>query len=334
MKLASKMLFVAGTVVLQSAIGFSQTLRPETDPRNIAPTVGTGGTPGGPTGLFTIYDGDTLRKGEFTFSIAHSNYDRDPGNVDLTEVPLSFQIGINDHLELFFTTDGYRKVQAHNPQNLSSFYLPNTTINGCVGGAIILPPTVLTGGITTIGTVGAGGAFRPACNQPIVAFPFVGGTGPNFGLTGNNIAPAVTTRLGPASGGGAGSRGGGGSFFGIGSPVGSILPGIVFTTRTIPVNLTFNTLTVPDSFTVEPSYLPDAPFLARLDEHSSFGTLNLGAKVRFTGPNNPLGVGLVGFWRWYLDKPNDVEGFEQLQRGASPGGSPGDFGLVGFVSGR
>jgi hypothetical protein len=31
--------------------------------------------PGGPTGLFTIYDGDTLRKGEFTFSIAYSNYD-------------------------------------------------------------------------------------------------------------------------------------------------------------------------------------------------------------------------------------------------------------------
>ena len=119
MKLPSKILFVAVAVVVISATAFSQTLRPETDPRNISPTVGTGGTPGGPTGLFTIYDGDTLRKGEFTFSIAYSNWDRDPGNVDLTEVPVMFQIGINDQLELFFTTDAYRKVRAHNPQNLS-----------------------------------------------------------------------------------------------------------------------------------------------------------------------------------------------------------------------
>jgi hypothetical protein len=334
MRLANRMLFVAAAVVVLSATALSQTLRPETDPRNISPTVGTGGTPGGPTGLFTIYDGDTLRKGEFTFSIAYSNWDRDPGNVDLTEVPLSFQIGINDHLELFFTTDGYRKVQAHNPQNLSGFYLPNTTINGCVGPAIILPPTVVTGGITTIGTVGAGGVFRPACNQPAVAFPFVGGTGPNFGLTGNIIAPPVTTRLGPVSGGDSGSRGAAALFAGIGSPAGSILPGIVLTTRTIPANLTFNPLTVPDTFTINPSYLPDAPFLGRLDDHSSFGTVNLGAKVRFTGPNNPLGVGLVGFWRWYMDTPNNADGFEQLQRGSSPGARPGDFGLVGFVSGR
>src|ERR1043166_947739 len=229
MRFARRALFAALIALLLVTAATAQTLRPGNDPRNQAPTVGTGGTPGGPTGLFTIYDGDTLRKGEFTFSIAYSNYDRDPGNVDLTEVPLSFQIGINDHLELFFTTDGYRAVQAHNPQNLSSFYLPNTTINGCVGGAIILPPTVVTGGITTIGTVGAGGVFRPACNQPAVAFPFVGGAGPNFGLTGNNIAPAVTTRLGPVSGGGSGNRGAAGFFAGIGSPAGSILPGIVFT---------------------------------------------------------------------------------------------------------
>src|SRR5688500_20398925 len=51
---------------------------------------------GGPTGLFTIYDGSTLRRGEFTFSIAYSNYDRDPGNVDIVDIPLSFNVGLND----------------------------------------------------------------------------------------------------------------------------------------------------------------------------------------------------------------------------------------------
>ena len=96
MKLA-KLAFLVTLLMLTLISSMSaQTLRRERDPRNIAPTVGTGGTVGGPTGLFTVYDGQTLRRGEWTLSIAYSNFDRDPGNVDLTEVPLSFQIGLND----------------------------------------------------------------------------------------------------------------------------------------------------------------------------------------------------------------------------------------------
>jgi hypothetical protein len=89
----------------------AQNLRSEKDPRNTAPTVGTGGPTGGPTGLFTVYDGQTLRKGEFTFSVAYSNFDRDPGNADFTEIPLSFQLGLNDYLEVFFNTDAYRGIK-------------------------------------------------------------------------------------------------------------------------------------------------------------------------------------------------------------------------------
>jgi hypothetical protein len=59
-----------------------------------------------------------------------------------------------------------------------------------------------------------------------------------------------------------------------------------------------------------------------------------GAKIRFTGPNNPLGVGIIPFYRWWLDKANDFSGFNQMQRGAGPGGDIGDFGLIGFVDGR
>src|SRR5438270_5508346 len=107
MRLARRALFVAFTMLMLSALASAQTLRAETDPRNLSPSVGTGGPEGGPTGLFTIYDGQTIRKGEYTFSIAYSNYDRDPGNVDLTKVPLSFNIGLNDHIELFFKTEAY-----------------------------------------------------------------------------------------------------------------------------------------------------------------------------------------------------------------------------------
>ncbi|PYS38592.1 MAG: hypothetical protein DMF71_16580 [Acidobacteria bacterium] len=312
----------------------AQTLRPGNDPRNQAPTVGTGGSPGGPTGLFTIYDGDTLRRGEFTFSIAYSNYDRDPGNVDITVVPLSFNVGINDHVELFFSTEGYRGVKVNNPKNLSGFYLPNSqlffgaTLLGS-GPAIILAPERVSGP-----TVGNGAVFRPAFNQPFVQFPFVGGRGPNLGLTGNAIAPPFVSRLGTPQAQSDSRFGAAANFPGIGSPCGSILPGVVLTTRTIPANSTFNTLTVPDLFTICPTYIADAPFINRLYGQSAFGTFQAGAKIRFTGPTNPLGVGLVAFYRWYGDKADDFKGFNQLQRGASPGGNFGDIGVIGTVSGR
>src|SRR3954464_12622123 len=198
MKLASRMLFVVVAVVVLSATALSQTLRPETDPRNISPTVGTGGTPGGPTGLFTIYDGDTLRKGEFTFSVAYSNYDRDPGDVDISVIPLSFNIGISDHLELFYSTEGYRGVKVNNPRHLSSFALPNSQLffgASLLGSApaIIMAPDRVAGStaLTSFSPL-----FRPAFNQPFVQFPFVGDTGPNFGLTGNRIAPPFRSSLG------------------------------------------------------------------------------------------------------------------------------------------
>ena len=338
MRLARRALFAAlATLILLSA-ATAQTLRPGNDPRNQAPTVGTGGPPGGPTGLFTIYDGDTLRRGEFTFSVAYSNYDRDPGNVDFTVIPLSVNIGISDHVELFFSTEGYRGVKVNNPKHLSSFYLPNSQLffgQGFAtlgsGPAIVLGPQRVSG--TTF--IGPGGVFfRPAFNQPFVQFPFVGGAGPNFGLTGNRIAPPFVSRIGAPTGQEQGNFSGAATFPGMGSPCGSILPGVVLTTRTIPANLTFAQLTVPDLFTICPTYVADAPFVNRLYGESAFGTMQGGAKIRFTGPNNPLGVGLVAFYRFYTDKADDFSGFNQLQRGASPGGDIGDFGLIGFVSGR
>jgi hypothetical protein len=313
------------------------------DPRNIAPTIGTGGPPGGPTGLFTIYDQETLRKGEFTFSIAYSNYDRDPGNVDITEVPVSVQVGVTNHLELFFNTDAYRGIKVNNPQNLSGFYLPNSQlflriqdpVTGAFGplvlasgGAIILAPDRVSG---TNGIAGA--VFRPAGNQPFVQFPFIGGTGPNFGLTGNRIAPPFTSRIGSPTAI-SNNFGAAANFPGIGSPLGSILPGIVLTTNRIPANLTFNNLIVPNLFTIAPSYLPDAPFVNRLYGESSFSTFSVGAKWRFNSVDKPWGYGLIPFWRFYSDHAKDFKGFNQLQRGSSPGGNIGDFGLIGFAGGR
>src|SRR5437867_1795427 len=243
MRLANRALVSALVIFILSAMASAQTLRREGDPRNQAPSVGTGGPTGGPTGLFTIYDGDTIRKGEYTFSVAYSNFDRDPGNVDIVETPTSFNIGLNDHIELFFKTTGYRGIKVNNPKNLSSFYLPNSQLFFgatllCTGPAIILAPERVSGP-----TLPGGATFRPAgppCNvggQPFRQFPFIGATGPNLGLTGNAIAPPFVSRIGTPFGGN-GNFGGASFFPGMGSNVGSILPGVVLTTQVIPPTAT------------------------------------------------------------------------------------------------
>jgi hypothetical protein len=366
MKLAKRVLLGALTICVLSAVAFGQTLRGDTDPRNLSPTVGTGGPEGGPTGLFTIYDGQTLRKGEFTFSFAFSNYDRDPGNVDITDWPASFNVGLNDHLELFFKMNAYRGIKVNNPQNLSSFYLPNTQGyfgNGLLGSG---PAITLAPSGPNVGTMAGSAVFRPpfcpgcaptgplavyySSGQPIVAYPFTGGVAPNYGLNagliGTNFGfPGFNATLGPPFGGQT-NFGAAGTFPGVGSAVGGILPGIVLATAILPCTaLTGNCrppgspnplspIVVPTVYTVAPSYLNDAPFVSRLYGESSFTNMVFGAKWRITGPRNPFGFGFIPMYRMYMDKADDAQGFNQLQRGASPGGNIGDFGLTMFTDAR
>ncbi len=338
MRLANRVLLCALAIFALCATASAQTLRAENDPRNVSPSVGTGGPEGGPTGLFTIYDGQTIRKGEYTFSIAYSNYDRDPGDVDIVETPISFNIGLNDHLELFFKTNGYRGVKVNNPANLSSFYLPNSQLkfpfNGS-GPAIVLAPNASGCATSIAGTA----VFRPAFNQPFVQYPFVGGSAGAYAQAGGARGslfgcPGATFTLGVSPRPNSGTFGPADNFPGIGSVVGGILPGIVLATTTLPATALTLPITVPATFTIAPSYLPDAPFINRLYGESSWTNFVVGAKWRWTSPKNALGLGVIPFYRWWPDKANDFSGFNQMQRGSGPGGDLGDFGLVFFLDGR
>ncbi|MDX6614236.1 MAG: hypothetical protein QOD75_3422 [Blastocatellia bacterium] len=355
MRLANKALVAALAMLVLCAAVSAQTLRNENDPRNQSPSVGTGGPEGGATGLFTIYDGSTIRKGEFTFSIAYSNYDRDPGNADIVDIPLSFNVGLNDHIELWFKTNGYRGIKVNSPAHLSGFYLPNISIlcgtatpSGlCSGPAIVQGPSG-----PNVGTIAGNAVFRPIGNQPFVNFPFSGGSAGTFGEGPGVIGglfgfPGFNAQLGPpVSSSGSGTFGSADNFPGIGSVVGGILPGVVLATVQLPCTAltgncrppgspgSLNPITVPTVFTIAPSYLPDAPFIGREYGESSFTNLVAGAKIRFTGPNNPLGVAVIPFYRWYPDRADGVEGFRQMQRGAGPGADLGDFGLIGVVDAR
>jgi hypothetical protein len=320
-----------------SAQTTSSDARSVKDDRNTAPTVGTGGAVGGPTGLFTVYDGDTLRKGEFTFSVAYSNYDRDPGNADIVSVPLSFQYGITNRLEFFFETEALRNVKINSPRNLSSFYLPNSQVN--IGGVLRSAPAI----ILAPSGPGAGAfentaVYRPIGLQPFVQCPYVGGSSGTFGLTPPFFSgplfgfPALTSAtMGPPVAAGNGAD----NFPGIGSVYGSILPGVVLQTAPCPVLAACPVgYQLPTVFTLAPSYLPDAPFINRTFGESAFNSFTGGLKWRWTGINNPIGAGLIVSYKWFVDNADDFSGFNQLQRGASPGGNRGDINATLFAGAR
>ena len=335
MKLAKKAFLIALTMLALVFAMSAQTLRSVEDDRNTAPTAGTGGSPGGPTGLFTIYDGQTLRKGEFTFSAAYSNFDRDPGNVDIVEVPVSFQIGLSDNLELFFNTDALRQIKVNSPRNLSGFYLPNSKVR--IGASFVTPPAIILAPRGAGATQFPGAVFRPQ-GAPFAQYPFVGSSLGNFGLFfpagpifGFGVGTSPTINAPTVGGNGADN------FPGLGSIFGSILPGVVLNTVQLGGNCATSVnpaCQAPTVFSLAPTYLPDAPLINRQYGESAFNTFTVGAKFRFTGPSNPIGVGLVAFYRFYADNADDFSGFNQLQRGASPGGNMGDIGVVMFGDAR
>jgi hypothetical protein len=127
---------------------------------------------GGATGLFTVYDGQTLRKGEHTVSIAYSNYDRDPGNMDFTEIPVSFQIGLSNKFEVFYNTDVWRGVKVNSPRNISGTYLPDSAFSG-IGSSF---PAMILAPDGNLANPFAGLAiYRPPGTQAVVGFPYTGG---------------------------------------------------------------------------------------------------------------------------------------------------------------
>jgi hypothetical protein len=333
MKLANRALIMTLLMLTLVFTATAQNLRSARDPRNTAPTVGGGGATGGPTGLFTVYDGETLRKGEYTLSFAISNFDRDPGNVDFTTVPLSFQIGLTDHIELFFGTEAYRGVKVNSPRNLSGFYLPNSQFVGA-GGGLQQPPAIV------LAPRGPGASlfpnravYRPP-GAPFLVFPFVGGTTGNYGLAFSGPSfgfPAGTNAtIGAAASGGAADL-----FPGLGSVYGGILPGVVLQTACANGTLACPAAaTVPTSFTLAPSYNADAPFINRTWGTSSFNHLDFGAKVALNSLDSPVRYGFTVNYRWYLDKADDRAGFNMMQRGAGPGANWGDLGVGAFASAR
>lgn len=199
MSFARRLLGLTLTLLLIGVVALAQTPRSTDDPRNLAPTV-TGGT-----GLFTVYDAQTLRKGEFNFGFFANHFHRDPGDLSWQVYPVNFQVGFSDHFEAFAYFEAQRVVSVGQPILLSGFYLPDVRTRTLPIGRVVIVPGQNTASLT-IGDPCGNGGFPGPCRAPNVG-----------GLGGFASGPFVARPSGNDTA----------VYVGLGAPVGGILPAIV-----------------------------------------------------------------------------------------------------------
>ncbi len=134
MSFARRLLGLTLTLLLIGVVALAQTERSTDDPRNPAPTVNGG------TGLFTVYDAQTLRKGEFIVGFFANHFHRDPGDLAWQVYPVNFQVGFSDQLEIFSYFEAQRVVSVGLPVLLSGFYLPDVRTRTLGVGRVVIVP--------------------------------------------------------------------------------------------------------------------------------------------------------------------------------------------------
>src|SRR5262245_57235022 len=106
------MLLVLAGVSLAQSVGHGNLAQQQK-----APTV-LGGT-----GLFNTFSTRTLCKGEFNFALFWNNFDRDPGDLDINQVPFNFTIGLTNRWELWVDWITWQQTTSRNPFLLSGYQL-------------------------------------------------------------------------------------------------------------------------------------------------------------------------------------------------------------------
>ena len=88
----------------------------------------------GSTGLFNLFKPATLRCGEWSLALHGTSIHREPGDLNLSQFPLSMTLGVHDRLEFFFSWETYRRVRAGAIQ-----------VNKMAGPDTVLPSRLATG---------------------------------------------------------------------------------------------------------------------------------------------------------------------------------------------
>lgn len=151
------MLFVlAGTILAQEHRGGNLAEMQK------APTV-LGGT-----GLFNTFSTRTLCRGEFNFALFWNNYDRDPGDLDINQVPFNFTLGLTNRWEIWINWNTWTNTTSRQPFLLSGYQLSASHFFG--------DPVILLGPASQ--SSGPGAAYFP-------------GTGVNGGAIFGGLLPAL-----------------------------------------------------------------------------------------------------------------------------------------------
>ncbi len=150
----------------------------------------------GGTGLFNTFSTRTLCKGEFNFALFWNNFDRDPGDLDINQVPFNFTVGLTNRWELWVDWVTWQQVTSRSPFLLSGYQYtavtyfgrPSQILGPAVGGkdaaAAFFPGTgAVFGGI--LPKLGAWGAPENFTGASVVSpggpnGPQVVGLGPAF----------------------------------------------------------------------------------------------------------------------------------------------------------
>ena len=108
--LALMLLLIVGTTLAQQS---SQS-------GNIAERQRTSTVLGG-TGMFNTFSTRTLYKGEFNFAIFWNNFDRDPGAIDVNQVPFNFTVGLTNRWEMWVNWVTWQQTTSRQPFLLSGY---------------------------------------------------------------------------------------------------------------------------------------------------------------------------------------------------------------------
>ncbi|MFL6214659.1 MAG: AMIN domain-containing protein [Blastocatellia bacterium] len=151
----------------------------------------------GGTGLFNTFSTRTLYKGEFNFALFWNNYDRDPGALDINQVPFNITVGLTDRWELWVDWVAWQQTTSRQPFLLSGYQynavrqfgspydILGPPVGGRNGAAAFFPGTGALGGgiLPALGRYGIPPGGDRLNNLPSPAGPngsAVAGLGPAF----------------------------------------------------------------------------------------------------------------------------------------------------------
>ncbi|MBI3654773.1 MAG: OmpA family protein [Acidobacteria bacterium] len=161
----------------------------------------------GGTGLFNTFSTRTLCKGEFNFALFWNNFDRDPGDLDINQVPFNFTVGLTNRWELWVDWVTWQQTTSRSPFLLSGYQYsavrlagdPSRLLGPAIGGtdhsAAFYPGTgALFGGILPkLGAFGTPINFGQGLVPP--GGPYVPITDPTKVKGAVGLGPAFITPL-------------------------------------------------------------------------------------------------------------------------------------------